>query len=645
MPTPDEGVRETLLDGIITDLRSDVPPDADVTDAVSRLQARVRTESATSDRGETEYEGLPAETSRLSFLRRHAMKISLAAAASIGLALLSTLTFRGGPVAGAAWADIVAQVRDAQTARLHMTIKREPGGTTPAEVRTVSIKVPDLMRTDQEKPLSRTTIQNGSDMVLLDPSQKVYRRQEAHPVSAGAIIAQLLGVAAPADAPGRTPPHDRTVEIEKQTVQLVHQATETRDGRRLHKYLINAPASSNTNAPGESKYAWFDAETEQFVLLTSEMTADGRTYEAAEIWVELNVDLPDELFSVDLPNGYTDVTQVIEKEKQSDRPQAFNKYLRARGIIDHYRLVAWIERDGNFFPIGRSARDRDRFRADSLMGIWQKHKATLFEEEVKAIRYDRRRPWDDPAALDAVWHVADNNLIHAASMALDGKPVTLKSPYPRSVLEGGRLKRIEGDEPIATRSPEPNSGRYLLSHLGRPLHYWTPSGEEPVVDGKPVHVYEMMPERSDRPGLVGVRVEKNPMHPKVQTRDLYIYWLDPSRDYLCVRHESYRYRDTPWHGKLDWQPVKPVSVKVPEQTAGPREEEEVTTIVEFGRTPKGRWYPTVLERQRYRIVDGKRYGPTSPRRTYIQADFISPVAEAILAWPEGVSKPDPRRRP
>ena len=185
----------------------------------------------------------------------------------------------------------------------------------------------------------------------------------------------------------------------------------------------------------------------------------------------------------------------------------------------------------------------------------------------------------------------------------------------------------------------PNAGRFLLSALGWPLHYESREGKEPVHDGKPLYRYDVLPERSDRPGLVGIRAEENYVHPSIRLRCLYVYWLDPGKDYLCVRHEHYQYQGTPWHGKLDWQPVKPASVEVPKRTAGPFEMDHVTTIVAFGQTPKGRWYPRVLERQSHRIVDGKRYGPTSTRRTYIQADFTSPIAETILAWPEGVAKP------
>jgi hypothetical protein len=109
-----------------------------------------------------------------------------------------------------------------------------------------------------------------------------------------------------------------------------------------------------------------------------------------------------------------------------------------------------------------------------------------------------------------------------------------------------------------------------------------------------------------------------------------VFWLDPTREYLCVRHEAYQRKGAPWKGNPDWQPAEPETTESPQSRIN--EHDRWREIIEFGRTPQGRWYPKALRGGGGSVFDGKRrvYGPSVTR---ILADFDGPIPADFFDLP------------
>lgn len=139
MPTPDDTIRETLLDDVVQQVHCDLPTGESEDDALARVRNRLR--AVREPIGPTvEQPDSSAKTERaVSFLRRHAMKLALAAAASIAIAIISTLPVGDGTSRSIAFADVVQQIRSARRG-IRKRRARSSTGHSPGRIR------PPLMR-------------------------------------------------------------------------------------------------------------------------------------------------------------------------------------------------------------------------------------------------------------------------------------------------------------------------------------------------------------------------------------------------------------------------------------------------------------------------------------------------------------------
>jgi hypothetical protein len=144
--------------------------------------------------------------------------------------------------------------------------------------------------------------------------------------------------------------------------------------------------------------------------------------------------------------------------------------------------------------------------------------------------------------------------------------------------------------------------------------------------------------RPDRPGLIGVRAESKFAGEEGDT-SLLFFWVDPAKDYLCVREEHYHRSGRPWKDKPDWQPTEPLVV-IDRQVGEIKGFDHVREITEFAQTPEGRWYPKVILDRFQQVTDGKRCRFSSDGHRYeILLDTAGPIPEALFAWPPGVAEP------
>lgn len=158
----------------------------------------------------------------------------------------------------------------------------------------------------------------------------------------------------------------------------------------------------------------------------------------------------------------------------------------------------------------------------------------------------------------------------------------------------------------------------------------------------------MLPQRLDRPGLIGIRAQRNqPPVPQMphQTWSIEDFWIDPDRDYPCAYRELHVRRGQPWRDKFDWVPDEPEGNPKDRADTGllRYEYDHEMRITEFGRAPERRCYPAKFKRKWTQVNSGKRYAVDAARRNlYVCLDTAGVVPDAAFAWPEDVADSAPQ---
>ena len=69
----------------------------------------------------------------------------------------------------------------------------------------------------------------------------------------------------------------------------------------------------------------------------------------------------------------------------------------------------------------------------------------------------------------------------------------------------------------------------------------------------------------------------------------WLFYLDPNRDYICVRNKHLSQKEALWQEDKSWlEGADPNKI--------PKDLTIITEISEFGKTNNGRWYPKRIER-------------------------------------------------
>ncbi len=319
--------------------------------------------------------------------------------------------------------------------------------------------------------------------------------------------------------------------------------------------------------------------------------------------VELNCDLPDELFSTALPAGYAESGRSVAA---ADVSEVFAKYEQARNQIAHYRLIAWEKRfpkDPMFRPVVRSARYGEKWRVD----------------DVGAPKIAEETPFDTTWAQLVP---APNGVSMYYS---EGR-------YARILRDDGKICDYRTHD-------DPNANRYLLTQLGWPAWPDNPLSSLTNESAR----YRRLPDRPDHPGLIGIEYTQE-ADANGRSAQLAIFWIDPARDYLCVYHENHWRKTSQGQDNPDAQASGPMAADQP-QTAWTSAEnytayENYSTeeIIGFRQSPEGRWYPTAVRSGSGVLHNDERhyYGPDVTR---IQVDFTGPIPGELFEFPADVPKP------
>ncbi len=538
--------------------------------------------------------------------QKKAVRWSVIAAAA---AVVLVIGFRPGlgpsPGDGAAWADGIRQIREARSAHIHMVGYNPQPGEPSGWAMDQYMRSPDKIRIDASVASSghkESTIVDGVRTLKLDHVNKLGLITHDNPLSA-LSVQQFLAreFVFPDEAPA-------TQAAGRPSATRTFVGAEQRDGRKLLKYRWTWPEPTTQTRPAPADapttYFWFDAADKKLTLLTGERIIDGKPVEYASATVNLNVDLADDLFSTQVPPGYTVIPEGgLLFGADAELVDLYARYQRARDRIQKYRLLMCVSSK----PLGpegwyltRSVRDGRRWRVDGMTYVGS--------------------PLTD--GFETVWRGMVPVRLPRITFTYQGRVALIREP---------------GIEPRAVWEQSPYAERNLLAGLGWPA--W-PTTHAPSFE-HPGFIYQRLPARADRAGLIGIRVESDRRpssgsRPSEQQQELRIYWIDPVRDYLCVRYESYTRFGKPWQGNLNWQPTEPETDQAPQGSFS--EYDELREITAFDRTPEGHWYPREVRNSSASIVNGKSHH-TGTGTYPIQAEFTGSIPDELFDWPADVPKP------
>jgi hypothetical protein len=354
------------------------------------------------------------------------------------------------------------------------------------------------------------------------------------------------------------------------------------------------------------------------------------------VGIELDVDLPDERFSLEIPEGYQqavygefpEALAVMDARTRSDETQ----YQYARQRIDRYRAIIWVTSsnpDGDLYgyPQAAAVRDGSRWRTDEF---FRQHQESDW-------------PWDpvSRAARSAVGEVGsvagvqptqdDFESLWDHLFAVETNRQTMM-PIGLKVGRCTRLTRRDGQEAISSGwLSDFRQMHYRLSDLGWPA--WP--GDESYHPMGPKTVYEQLAASPDRPGQIGLRA----LTRSSVGAELWVLWMDPARDYLCVRHEHHIRQGRPWADDLDWQPDEPQADEGEKMPRWMREYDQVVEIIDAGQTPEGHWYPRTLRMTFTGLRGGKRF-ESGDRTLHVYLDTAGSIRDSLFDWPAGMPVPE-----
>jgi len=121
--------------------------------------------------------------------------------------------------------------------------------------------------------------------------------------------------------------------------------------------------------------------------------------------------------------------------------------------------------------------------------------------------------------------------------------------------------------------------------------------------------------------------------------ELWVLWIDPARDYLCVRHEHHVRQGRPWGDDLDWQRDEPQADEGEKMPTWMREYDQVVEIIDAGQTPEGHWYPRTLRMTFTGLRGGKRF-ESGDRTLHVYLDTAGSIPDSLFDWPAGMPVPE-----
>ena len=330
--------------------------------------------------------------------------------------------------------------------------------------------------------------------------------------------------------------------------------------------------------------------------------------------IEYDVTIPPGTLDVKIPEGYTKNLTVEERTRATvptnviELKQAYDK---ARDAFPNYRMII-LDNNGNIKR--RVAKEDEKWRLDNY-GYRRKSD--------NAIDVSQIQDFDD------LWQNVQEQKNNIEATVMSYKKGTARGFWPQENV-GGLPKSIY--QKHVKFSDIVNTVEDVawpqMSLIG------------------PDSKIEILHPSQEYPGCAGIRYfqkskKKNKYHPEMAL--LLIWWIDPSKDYMCIRHERHQRETAVWTGNLDWEPNEPVAAFDPRvrDNSIHHYHSTITKITASTLSPEGFWYPTERQIQYHSINEsGERvFPPGNQKIEKIYIDTQGLIDPNLLEWPEELPLP------
>lgn len=328
--------------------------------------------------------------------------------------------------------------------------------------------------------------------------------------------------------------------------------------------------------------------------------------------IEYNVDIPASTFDVKIPEEYTRSLSLEEKIMTTvpkDITEVKQAYDLARKNFPDYRMII-LDSEGNVKNCMARKGEKwrvDTYRRDKGVGITGAHVLQGFSGA-----------WD--------------------------QLVTLQDYIERTVMSynGGSLRGFWPRKNVAGLPKTLHQGHVGFFDIIDTLEYlaWP---DMPLIG--PSSKIEFLRPSQEYPGCIGIQysqiTNQKKQHDMPAINTLVIYWIDPSKDYICLRYERHQRKKPLWEEKDDWF----------ENEATTQERvlrgifhysSEIFDITQLAQTPEGHWYPKEIKvQQHYLNNDGSRTIPSPEpkvKKTFVDTQGIT--APSYFGWPEQLPLPE-----
>ena len=331
--------------------------------------------------------------------------------------------------------------------------------------------------------------------------------------------------------------------------------------------------------------------------------------------IEYDVTIPPDTFTVKIPEGYTRMQTPEERIKMNiptDIITLKEAYDKARKDLSDYRMIVTDEEGFVKYQIARQGK---KWRRDSF--------------EWPILKKKEIRP-DFSLGFDNLW-------AQVTEISGEVRESTYMT-YNNKAAVGFWPKENYNDLPQSKYTTFPNYSSITNNIDTLEQVAW------PEIENlnSPDTKVTVLPPSEKYPGCVGARVEYIAgARRNDPTAVLFVYWIDPSKDYMCIRYEHHQRKTALWKNDLAWEPNEPIvpfdmNQRYNNNYIIGRHHSRIVGITATAQSPQGYWYPKKrLIRSNLLNYKGERVErPERIEEFYI--DFDGSIDSSWFDWPEAL---------
>ena len=568
-------------------------------------------------------------TMSLGVLRRTIMKspiTKLAAAAAIIIAVLICIHQLGGSIDGAsiAWADVIEKLQDDinTTNTIHVLLTMRTEVPKPGENGEIESVEPHIFKGEcwlRRNPFAGKMVLEGEQtnyftenkFTGLDHRSKKWFEQSIPKEKAGKNMYGMFDALVTGDFKA----HQKIPGFSISDGQVV--GAETVGDKRATIYEFIGTPSEEKKEEGQPPIyfkCWVrdsDHRTVRMQTHYGELSKFSTDYEL----IEYDVTIPPGTLEVKIPEGYTKFLTQKERIRVNvpeDIIDLKQTYDRARGAFPNYRMVV-LDNEGNI--VRRVAKAGERWRIDNY--VWRRGNKQLVDISKQV-------------DFDSLWQRTEQLRYNIKVTSISYKKGTARGIWSREDLGNSARSRYQKHVKFCDIMNTVEDVAWPQMSLIGP-------------DSK----IEILHPSQEYPGCAGIRYsqkskKKNKYHPEMAL--LLIWWIDPSKDYMCIRHERHQRKTAVWTGNLDWEPNEPVAAFDPRvrDNSIHHYHSTITKITASTLSPEGFWYPTEKQIQYHSINEsGERvFPPGNQKIEKIYIDTQGLIDPNLFEWPEELPLPN-----